>query len=126
MIDEIKNHQTKTMNEMTNALKNSLYETVNIMTSDQEDDQLTANAVTIQSLQREIKDLKEIVAQLTTHQPQTHMRPRSKKKPRQYCWTHGWCAHAGADCKGKAEGHKDEATLQNKMRGSTKYCPESK
>ena len=125
MIDEIKNHQTKTMNEMTNALKNSLYETVNIMTSDQEDDQLTANAVTIQSLQREIKDLKNIVAQLTNTPTPTQMQPRSKKKPRKYCWTHGWCAHLGADYK-RAEGHKDEATLQNKMGGSTKYCPESR
>ena len=102
---------------MTNALKNSLYETVNIMTNDQDNDQLTANAVTIQSLQREMKDLKDIVAQLTNNQTQTQMQPRSKKKLRKYCWTHGWCAHSGAECKSKAEGHKDEATLQNKMGG---------
>ena len=39
-----------------------------------------------------------------------------------YCWTHGGCNHYGPDCESKAEGHKDEATFQNKMGGSTKNC----
>jgi hypothetical protein len=37
-----------------------------------------------------------------------------------YCWTHGACAHEGCDCRSPAEGHKPEATFQNRMNGSTK------
>ena len=39
-----------------------------------------------------------------------------------YCWTHGGCNHFGSTCETKAQGHKDEATFQNKMGGSTKNC----
>ena len=41
---------------------------------------------------------------------------------RYYCWTHGWCFHAGKLCRAKAEGHKDEATKENRMNGSNKGC----
>jgi PPE-repeat protein len=37
-----------------------------------------------------------------------------------YCWTHGACAHQSADCRTKATGHQDAATLSNKMDGSTR------
>ena len=39
-----------------------------------------------------------------------------------YCWTHGACAHDSPQCKSKKTGHKDEATFQNKMGGSTANC----
>lgn len=42
----------------------------------------------------------------------------------QYCWTHGRCNHPGSECKRKAPGHKDDATITNKMNGSTYACPE--
>ena len=42
------------------------------------------------------------------------------RRTRYYCWTHGWCFHAGKLCRAKANGHKDEATKENKMNGSTK------
>ena len=95
----------------------------NIMTQDQQEDQLTANAITIKSLQQKIKDLKDIVSKLTKNQTQNQVTLRTKKKPRKYCWTHGWCAHAGTECQTKADGHKDEATLQDKMGGLTRFCP---
>ena len=126
MVDEIKKHNTETMQNISETLRSSIYDTVNLITNDQETEQLTANAVTIQSLQKEIMDLKNIVAQLTTNQTQLQVQPRSKKKPRKYCWTHGWCAHAGAECNMKAEGHKDEATLQDRMGGSNRFCPQTK
>ena len=35
-----------------------------------------------------------------------------------YCWTHGpTCSHQSSDCQRKAEGHKDEAKMANKMGG---------
>ena len=42
----------------------------------------------------------------------------------QYCWSHGACSHKGKDCNNKRQGHKDEATIKNKMGGSTYYCTE--
>ena len=41
-----------------------------------------------------------------------------------YCWTHGACGHFGKNCRGKAPGHKDEATFENKMGGSKALCKE--
>eukprot|EP00978_Attheya_sp_CCMP212_P016364 scaffold42800_cov52-Attheya_sp.AAC.5 len=40
--------------------------------------------------------------------------------PSVYCWSHGMCKHSGAICKNKKEGHKDAATMENKMGGSTR------
>ena len=105
------------MQQISDALKTSIYDTVNLMSSEQEPDSMQANA-TIQSLQNEIRELRDTIAQLK--KPQA--KQQSRRKPRKYCWTHGWCAHSGMDCNSKAEGHQDEATLENKMGGSTKNC----
>ena len=40
-----------------------------------------------------------------------------------YCWSHGGCGHLGGRCRDKKDGHKDEATFENKMGGSTLNCP---
>jgi hypothetical protein len=48
--------------------------------------------------------------------------PAAPKKERGYCWTHGITAstnHTSATCNNPADGHKQEATHQNKMGGST-------
>lgn len=37
-----------------------------------------------------------------------------------YCWSHGACKHSSADCQTPAEGHKREATFENKLGGSTR------
>ena len=50
---------------------------------------------------------------------------KSKKKEkgeRKYCFTHGCCAHSGAECKNPGDNHKKEATFANMMGGSTKNC----
>ena len=39
-----------------------------------------------------------------------------------YCWTHGACAHGSNECKSPTDGHKSEATFENKMGGSSAYC----
>ena len=36
----------------------------------------------------------------------------------QYCWTHGGCNHKSADCRTKAVGHQDTATLKDRKGGS--------
>ena len=37
-----------------------------------------------------------------------------------YCWTHGACGYEGKSCHRKAQGHKDEASFNDRMGGSTK------
>ncbi|KAJ1413434.1 hypothetical protein B484DRAFT_467639 [Ochromonadaceae sp. CCMP2298] len=53
--------------------------------------------------------------------------PNVSEKPiRQYCWTHGLCAHNGKDCKGpKHTTAQQRATHTNNMGGSTKGCGEA-
>jgi hypothetical protein len=41
---------------------------------------------------------------------------------RQYCWTHGYCAHASDQCDNKAPGHQNTATATNMQGGSTHKC----
>ena len=50
--------------------------------------------------------------------------PRRERR-QYYCWTHGLCYHSGDRCRTKKEGHRDTATLQNKMGGNTRGCSTS-
>ena len=77
---------------------------------------------TITKLIAELQELKASIATGTTTPTPNPKRKKKEKGERKYCWTHGWCAHAGADCKNPAEGHKNEATNTNMMGGSTKNC----
>ena len=52
-------------------------------------------------------------------QPTKPLPPRHNK----YCWTHGRCNHQGSECRNKAPGHKVEASMSDKMGGSTYACP---
>jgi len=46
---------------------------------------------------------------------------KSSQKYETYCWTHGiQHSHHSHECKKKEAGHKDEATLKDKMGGSVK------
>ena len=42
--------------------------------------------------------------------------------PRQYCWTHGTCAHSSLTCNTKAPGHIDTATFTNMQGGNMTGC----
>ena len=44
-------------------------------------------------------------------------------KKDKYCWTHGACGHVSSDCQGRAPGHQDTATFNNKQGGSKAFCP---
>ena len=52
--------------------------------------------------------------------------PDDSRLPRtdtsQCCWTHGAWNHPGTKCRFKAQGHKDQATFDNKMGGSCAHC----
>ena len=39
-----------------------------------------------------------------------------------YCHTHGACNHASSECNRKAPGHRNTATLTNRMGGSNAFC----
>ena len=86
---------------------------------------VSTNSTALESLLQKFKDL-ESKLESTKLTPAKPNHKEGKKKPRTllqlYCWTHGCCAHKGADCRNKATGHKDEATFQNMMGGSTKNC----
>ena len=42
-----------------------------------------------------------------------------------YCHTHGACNHTSMDCNKKAPGHKNTATLENRMGGSNAFCQQA-
>ena len=42
-----------------------------------------------------------------------------------YWWTHGAWHHTSEKCRFKAEGHKDAATLKNRMGRSNEYCDQA-
>jgi len=67
----------------------------------------------LKQMQEEIKTLKG-----TTNNPTR----RNRRNFSKYCWTHGACSHSSAQCRMKKEGHKDEATKENKMGGSERFC----
>jgi hypothetical protein len=46
----------------------------------------------------------------------------NRSQPKQYCWSHGSCAHAGTTYNTPATGHQNAATFDNMMNGSTTGC----
>ena len=57
-----------------------------------------------------------------TFNPSNPKAPNASRLEKKYCWTHGWCHHNGTECTRKAQGHKDHATITNRMNGSNKGC----
>ena len=82
------------------------------------------NATTSDSLQAQmLKLLERIEKKLddgTTKRPPK--RKYTRKDTSKYCWSHGACTHGSSDCRSPKPGHKNEATFENKMGGSTSYC----
>ena len=46
----------------------------------------------------------------------------TRRITRDYCWTHGMCAHKSSECRAKAKGHKNAATNDDKLGGSKAFC----
>ena len=85
----------------------------------------------IKELQNEIKDLKRSrqnnhqqgqSSRKNNHQQGQYRGYTTRVNKSKYCYTHGACAHDGKFCKKKRQGHKDSATFENKIGGSTAYC----
>ena len=80
-----------------------------------------------QQLQQQVRDLTALVQSLQTNAQGQQSQPpaggstgRRPIKPWKYCHTHGYCKHAGSECKYKGQNHKDEATLFDTMGGNLK------
>ena len=82
---------------------------------------ITSLLTSIKSLQEEIKDLKAAAPPKPAPIDKT-INPRTGKKWKRYCWSCGCCPHSGKYCQNKLPGHKDEATFNNRMGGSNKFC----
>ena len=83
-----------------------------------------ANAATVDSmnkLNKLVSDLTERVEALQKELVAEKRKSRSggKRSARKegYCWTHGRCGHSSSECFTKAEGHQNDATLENKKGG---------
>jgi hypothetical protein len=57
----------------------------------------------------------------TNNRP-TGGRGRGGASPRQYCWSHGYCAHGSTECNHQLPGHQTTATTTNMQGGSTNNC----
>ena len=65
----------------------------------------------------------EKIIKANTKQPTASVPTSTSSATTSYCWTHGTTKnliHTGFSCKRRAEGHREEATEDNKMGGSTK------
>ena len=120
MLHELKTHQNNSILQLTETLKNAMLHNVDPQPIVASSSLETANAATTSTLRQEIQELRKMVQQLSQNVKQP---TKKQKQPRQYCWTHGWCAHNGNQCQAPAVGHQVQATLANKMGGSDKNCP---
>jgi uncharacterized phage-associated protein len=138
--------QANLVNEIVNRLSAEFNHQANMtsdhtQTSDDESQVDTANHATTDTiLQQVLAQNQELMRMLTTPafsrrnnrrtgRPSTGPRQGQPRNPMpahfdKYCWTHGRGNHKGCDCNSKAPGHKDEATITNKMGGSCYACAE--
>ena len=100
---------------------------------------LSTDTLLTQLLKQNQEMMKLLMGQTSTQataEPKPRRRPKPSTGPRQgqpsrpiperiqnYCWTHGRCSHDSKDCQSKAPNHKDDATMSNKLGGSTYGCP---
>ena len=80
------------------------------------------NAALVDKVNQMMEKMKELQSQIQPGRQKTPGEGKRQPKKKQYCWSHGSCAHSGKDCRMKREGHKDEATFTNLLGGSTKNC----
>ena len=77
------------------------------------------NAALFEKTTDMIAQMKEIQREVLPRKRPTDKGKREQKQ-KQYCWTHGSCAHSSKECRMKKEGHKDAATFNNMMGAQTK------
>jgi len=116
--------------EQTDAIldhvANSTMDTSTISTLTTQNQTLTeqlANATTdLLSMKEMVQCLCKEVSELKGTKKGNANRNKNNKS---YCWTHGRTrnnGHTSAKCRNQADGHKVEATLDNRMGGSDRFC----
>ena len=81
----------------------------------------------MQQLQQQTQAMQEMMKTMQLNQGNNNSNnsgaaPNRPNKKFKYCWTHGYCFHEGKECTRKAQGHKDNATVTNRMGGSNRGC----
>lgn len=74
----------------------------------------------------QLQELTTQVKQLTSHN--RNRTGTAKRAPTHYCWTHGYTLsdkHTSKNCTRRVEGHKEEATMNNRMEGSERNKPKN-
>ena len=124
VLESIQHDATNAIQELTNATledRNHIAELVNANQSVRND---------IQLLQDQIKLLQSQLSAFMTASCIPMANTQSARRNRDltstwYCWSHGRTfseAHQSKTCRNRREGHQENATLHNKMGGSTKNC----
>ena len=94
---------------------------------------VTTDAMVNQLIQQNQEMMRILVAATNNRNNRRRPRPSTGPRPGQptrplparinkYCWTHGRCNHTSNSCESKAPGHQNEATMENKIGGSTYGC----
>ena len=127
--------QENLQHTIDNQVKASLAAALSVYTSDETSvdsepsNQLVQdmNNVTAPDTTKELLKLIETLTkkedQLSTQQPSMKkINSKTGKSYKRYCWSCACCDHWGRHCTCKKSGHKDDATFQNRMGGSNKFC----
>ena len=76
--------------------------------------------ITMQTIQQQMVMMQRMMDMMNSNSNRSNKSKRRTPNPNltKYCWTHGLCSHIGTECRTPADGHKVNATLQNRMGGS--------
>jgi hypothetical protein len=133
VLQEVRNVQTTVMDQLTHIPIDSDKENEAPQYEHQANAAKSADTVQMEMLKL-IKDLQLEVRNMKSNNYSNNgynnnnnnggNRSNGKRNRTKYCWTHGACAHDSKDCNPntRAPGHQDDATMANKMGGSTKNC----
>ena len=72
----------------------------------------------VEKLQNDAKEIYKIIA---TYQKEPK-KPHNRKNWKRHCWTCGSGNHSSKHCAQRADGHKEEATHNKRMKGRNKNC----
>ena len=125
VLSSIQNDAQSAIEQLTNATmadRNQITELVqanNIISND-----MKGLQDAIRTLQAQVTTLMQTTIAAPTA-PTNAVRNRRNPFSQAYCWTHGRTyndLHISCTCKNRKEGHKENATLHNRMGGSDKNC----
>ena len=121
------NFQART-DEIFEHMTNETVDTTAISTLTDQNETLTSQLANATTDLTTMKDLvQKLCQQVDDLKLQNRTRPNRNKNNKSYCWTHGRTrnnSHTSKTCRNKAKGHNDDATLENRLGGSNRYCEE--